>query len=91
MAVMYTVLSTVDTGLLKTLYTKITPSSDVVPAGKVNVDTIKFVYYYLCLYCETGPNILRSIMVAAALPVFLAVSYPATLTFLSASGLSGKQ
>lgn len=34
MAVMYTVLSTADTGLLKTPYTKITPSSEVVPAGR---------------------------------------------------------
>lgn len=43
MAVMYTVLSTADTGLLKTLYTKITPSSEVVPARKENVDSIKFI------------------------------------------------
>lgn len=34
MAVMYTVLSTAETGLWKTLYTKISPSSEVVPAGK---------------------------------------------------------
>lgn len=34
MAVMYTVLSTAETGLLKTPHTKITPSSAVVPAGQ---------------------------------------------------------
>lgn len=38
MAVMYTVLSTAETGLLKMLYTKITPSSEVVPAGKERKD-----------------------------------------------------
>lgn len=43
MAVMYTVLSTADTGLLKTLYTKITPSSEVVPVRKENADPVKFI------------------------------------------------
>lgn len=86
MAVMYTVLSTADTGLWKTLNTKITPSSEVVPARKENVDPIN-----LFLYCDTGPNIFRSMMVAATLPACLVMSYPAKSTSLSASGLSGKQ
>ena len=37
MAVVYTVHSTADTGLVKTPYTKITPSSEVVPESDKNV------------------------------------------------------
>lgn len=40
MAVMYTVLSTAETGLLKTPYTKMTPSSEVVPAREKAGDKV---------------------------------------------------
>lgn len=46
MAVMYTVDSTAETGLLKTAYTKITPSSEVVPTWKKTVSVKK----QECLY-----------------------------------------
>lgn len=45
MAVMYAVLSTADTGFVKTLYTKITPSSEVVPAKKESGDSINFYFF----------------------------------------------
>lgn len=53
MAVTYTVLSTAETGLLKTPYTKITPSSEVVPAGQKFPCTIWFCAFDW-LICNSG-------------------------------------
>lgn len=59
MAVMYTVLSTAETGLMKTPYTKITPSSAVVPAGQKtepeSIQTSRLLCYLKpsCYLCTT--------------------------------------
>lgn len=60
MAVMYTVLSTAETGFLKMPYTKITPSSEVVPADRKQT---------LCLYKRADSHVFFRLLVTHLKPL----------------------